>query len=88
MQSEEEGYKEALRRAMAAGDPAGEDAREACRLHRDWLLHYWSRDMVTPEAHIGLVESYGKDERFTAYYEAVTPGCAAFFAQAVRHFYA
>ena len=88
MQSEEEGYKDALRRAMAAGDPAGEDAREACRLHRDWLLHYWSRDMFTPEAHIGLVESYGKDERFTAYYEAVAPGCAAFFAQAVQQFYA
>ena len=88
MQQEERGYQEALRRAIAAGDPAGEDAREACRLHGDWLLHYWSREMFTPEAHIALVESYRQDERFAAYYEAVAPGCADFFARAIRCFYA
>ncbi len=88
MQREERDYQEALRRAIAAGDPAGQDAREACRLHRDWLLHYWSREMFTPEAHIALVESYSQDERFAAYYEAVAPGCADFFARAIRCFYA
>lgn len=88
MKSEEQGYKDALRRAIAAGDPAGEDAREACRLHRDWLLHYWSEAMFSQEAHIQLVEAYSQDLRFAAYYEAVAPGCAEFFAKAIRSFYA
>ena len=43
--------------------------------------------MLTDEAHIQLVEMYGQDERFTAFYEKIAPGCAAFFAQAVRAFY-
>ena len=77
----------ALLRAMAAGDPAGADAREACRLHRDWLLHYWTPEMMTEEAHTGLVEAYSRDERFAAYYEKIAPGCADFFAQAIRAYY-
>ena len=87
MKTEEEGYKAALRRAAEAGDPAGEDAREAVRLHAAWLAHYWPQGAVTPQAHIGMAEMYTQDERFTAYYEAVVPGCAAFFAKAVKAYY-
>ncbi|MCI8438166.1 MAG: MerR family transcriptional regulator [Oscillospiraceae bacterium] len=87
MKEEEAGYQAALLRAMAAGDPAGADAREACRLHRDWLLHYWTPEMMTEEAHTGLVEAYSRDERFAAYYEKIAPGCADFFAQAIRAYY-
>lgn len=87
MQEEEKGYQAALLRAMQAGDPAGEDAQEACRLHRAWLGRCWTPEMLTDEAHIQLVEMYGQDERFTAFYEKIAPGCAAFFAQAVRAFY-
>lgn len=87
MKAEEAGYQEALRRAIAAGDPAGEDARDACRLHKAWLLHYWTEEMFSPEAHMGLVEMYGQDQRFCAYYDAVAPGCADFFAKAVRAYY-
>lgn len=87
MQAEEKGYQAALLRAMEAGDPAGEDAQEACRLHRAWLGRCWTPEMLTDEAHIQLVEMYGQDERFTAFYEKIAPGCAAFFAQAVRAFY-
>lgn len=87
MSEEEAGYQAALLRAMEAGDPAGADAREACRLHRAWLLHYWTPEMMTDEAHIGLVEGYSQDERFTAYYEKIAPGCAGFFAQAIRAYY-
>ena len=87
MQEEETGYQEVLRRAMAADDPAGTDAREACRLHRAWLLHYWTPEMLTPQSHTDLVDMYGQDERFTAYYEKVAPGCAAFFAKAIRAYY-
>ena len=87
MKTEEEGYKTALRRAVEAGDPAGEDAREAVRLHAAWLAHYWPKGAVTPQAHIGMAEMYTQDERFTAYYEAVAPSCAAFLAKAVEAYY-
>ena len=87
MKTEEEGYKAALRRAVEAGDPAGEDAREAVRLHAAWLAHYWPKGAVTPQAHVGMAEMYTQDERFTAYYEVVAPGCAAFFAKAVKAYY-
>ena len=85
MEGEEAGYKAALRRAIAAGDPAGEDAREAVRLHAAWVSHFWQT--LTPAAHVDLVDMYGQDQRFTDYYENVAPGCAAFFAKAVRACY-
>ena len=87
MSREESGYKEALRRAMAAGDPAGADAREAVELHGAWLSRFWQPGAVTPQAHVALVEMYGQDQRFTGYYEAVAPGCAVFFAEAARRYY-
>lgn len=84
---DEEGCKAALRRAVAAGDPAGEDAREAVRLHAAWLAHYWGEGKVTPEAHVGMAVMYTQDARFTAYYEDVVPGGAAFLAEAVKAYY-
>ena len=87
MKEEEAGYQAALLRAIQSGDPAGPDAREACQLHRAWLLHYWTPEMMTERAHIGLVEGYSHDERFTAYYEKIAPGCAGFFVQAIRAYY-
>lgn len=84
---DEEGYKAVLRRAVASGDPAGEDAREAVRLHAAWLAHYWPAGKVTAEAHVGMAVMYTQDERFTAYYEKVAPGCAVFFEKAVRAYY-
>ena len=86
-QADEEAYKIALRRAVEAGDPAGEDAREAVRLHAAWLAHYWPKGKVTPQAHMGMAEMYTQDTRFTAYYEKVAPGCAAFFEKAVKAYY-
>ena len=87
MQEEEAAYKAALRKAAAAGDPAGEDAREAVRLHAAWLAHYWPEGAVTPKAHIAMAEMYTQDQRFTDYYEQVAPGCASFFAEAVKSYY-
>ena len=83
----EEAYKAALRRAAAAGDSAGADAKEAVRLHAEWLGHYWAKGAVTPEAHTGMAEMYVQDQRFTDYYEQVAPGCAAFFLEAVKAYY-
>ena len=87
MQEQETGYQAALKRAIEKNDPEGEDAREACRLHKAWLLHYWTPEMLTEQAHIGLAEMYVQDERFTAYYEKIAPGCAEFFRRIIRAFY-
>lgn len=84
---DEEAYKAALRRAAESGDPASEDAREAVRLHAAWLAHYWPKNAVTSAAHIAMAEMYTQDERFTAYYETVVPGGAAFLAGAVKAYY-
>ncbi|GGE34653.1 hypothetical protein GCM10011391_11680 [Pullulanibacillus camelliae] len=35
------------------------------------------------EAHAGLAQMYGDDERFTAYYDAVRPGATAFLREAI-----
>lgn len=87
MKAEEEGYQAALRRAAASGDPAGVDAQEAVRLHGQWLGHFWKPEAVTPQAHIALIEMYGQDPRFADYYEAIAPGCTAFFAKAAQAYY-
>ena len=76
-----------LLRAMAADDPAGEDAREAVRLHAAWLARFWPPESVTPQAHVGMAELYVQDRRFTDYYEKTAPGFAAFFLRAARAYY-
>lgn len=86
-QKDEEGYKAALRRAVQTGDPSGEDAREAVRLHAAWLAHYWPEGAVTPKAHTGMAEMYVQDQRFAAYYDEVAPGSAAFLMAAVKAYY-
>jgi DNA-binding transcriptional MerR regulator len=73
---------EALRATFEQGDPASPLARRACELHKEWLCIYW--DDYCKEKHIGVAEMYVADPRFTAYYDAVAPGCAAFLRDAVR----
>ncbi len=48
-------------------------------LHKEWLCFYWNH--YTKEAHLGLAQMYVDDSRFRAYYDAVAPGCAAFFTR-------
>ena len=69
----------ALAAAVRAGEaPDGPEGRRIAELHKQWLCFTWPK--YTPKAHLGLAEMYVADERFTAYYDAETPGCAAFFA--------
>lgn len=71
-----------LEAAVAAGaDPAGEEGRAIAQLHRQWLGYTWPS--YSAPAHLGLVEMYVADERFTAYYDARRPGCAAFLRDAI-----
>ena len=73
-----------LREAFLSNDPTGTLAQKACQLHKDWLLNYWSD--YSKEAHLGLVQMYVDDERFTAYYDRIAPGCALFLRDAMKIF--
>ena len=73
-----------LKAAFEQGDPGSELARKACALHKKWLSFYW--DHYSKEAHRGVAQMYVDDPRFTAYYDAVAPGCAVFLRDAVRIF--
>ena len=75
---------EALKQAFANGDPAAPLAQEVCRLHKDWLCHFWNT--YSEEAHIGVTQMYVDDPRFTAYYDKIAVGCAAFLRDAVLIF--
>lgn len=77
-----EELNETLRGAVATGDPQGELAQKAAGLHKQWLTFTWPQ--YSAEAHRGLVQMYVDDERFTAYYEAIAPGGAAFLRDAVN----
>ena len=76
---------DALREAMAAGDPACAAAQRACALHREWLTAYWGKAKYSKEAHLGLAGMYVSDPRFCAYYDReAAPGAAAFLLSALR----
>lgn len=77
-----EQVNEAIGIAYKNGDPSSDLAQKACELHKEWLLHYWPQ--YTKEAHMGLVQMYVDDERFTAYYDKIAPGCAVFLRDAMR----
>ena len=53
-------------------------------LHRQWLCRVWPDGTYTKDAHRMMGEMYVGDERFRAYYEAIVPGCAAFFRDALN----
>lgn len=73
-----------LKAAFEQGDPGGELAQKACALHKKWLSFYW--DHYSKEAHMGVAQMYVDDPRFTAYYDAIAPGCAVFLRDAVQIF--
>lgn len=72
-----------LAQAVRQGtEPASEAGAELARKHRDWLCAYWPS--YSREAHLGLCQMYLDDARFTKYYDANQPGCAAFLQKAVQ----
>jgi len=75
---------ETLRAAFEQGDPQGEIARKTCELHKLWLCLFWDR--YSKEAHVGVAQMYVDDSRFTAYYDKIAPGSAAFLRDAVKHY--
>jgi len=68
---------------MASGAPA--DSPEAMALaeeHRQ-LISRWFYD-CSYEIHTGLADMYVADPRFTAYYERIRPGMAAYLNEAIH----
>lgn len=74
---------------MASGAaPEAKEAMDLAEEHRQQICSFYYR--CSYEIHTGLGEMYVADERFTATYEAVRPGMAAYLrdailANAVRH---
>lgn len=73
---------ETIKAAFNAGDPASNLAQKACELHKKWLLNYWKH--YSKEAHMAVVQMYVDDERFTAYYDSIAPGCAVFLRDSMK----
>lgn len=71
-----------LKSAIELGDPASEIAQKACELHKQWLGYFGTP--YSKEIHINLAQMYVDDPRFKANYEAIAPGCAEFFRDAIR----
>ena len=80
-------FSDSLKKAAVSGDPACEDARDACRIHRQWLSYFWVEKMFTPQAHINLSEMYCSDTRFQDSMEALAEGRAEFFKKALKLYY-
>lgn len=81
----EKEIRDKLAAAVKAGaDPAGEVGLDVAMLHKTWLSHSWENAMYSPDAHRELAAMYTEDERFTAYYDRVVPGCAAFLRAAIE----
>lgn len=73
-----------LEQAVQNGEqPEGEAGRRITALHKTWLGMTWRE--YSAEAHRGLAEGYVEDERFTAYYDRNTVGCAKFLRDAIAH---
>ena len=72
---------ETLSEAFKDGDPASKIAQKAADLHKQWLTYYWTE--YSKEAHAGIAQMYVNDERFTAYYDRLQPGTAAFLRDAI-----
>ena len=71
-----------LKTAFDSGDPAGELAQRACDIHRQWLCVFYPN--YSKEYHKGLGEMYVTDERFSANYDKLAPGCTEFFRDAIN----
>lgn len=72
-----------LKEAFEQGDSASELAQKACDLHRQWLCMFWKEGTYSKEAHKAFAEGYVADERFTAYYDKIAPGCTEFLRDAI-----
>jgi DNA-binding transcriptional MerR regulator len=71
-----------LAAAMTAGLPVdGPEAMDAAEAHRAQITTWFYP--CSTEMHVGLAEMYVADPRFTATYESIAPGLAAYLRDAI-----
>lgn len=75
-------FEQTLLQAFNSGDPAGELAKRACELHKQWLCVYYPG--YSAEYHMALGEMYAADERFRANYDKLAPGCTEFLRDTIN----
>lgn len=79
-----EQIQEKLEAAVRSGvSPTGDEGREITDLHRRWLTVTIKN--YDANQHKGIAALYVADQRFTAYYDKNTSGCARFLCDAVQH---
>lgn len=80
-QREGQAVSEGLAEHLAAGTPVADRAvRDLVARHHAWVARFWT---PTAEAYRGLGAMYVDDARFTATYDAVAPGLAAYLRDAI-----
>lgn len=84
MQETEAQFIKELLLAMDENDIEGGHAKEAVKLHKQWLSYSWPS--YSNQAHQGLAEMYVSDPRFTAYYDKHRDGATQFLHDAI-HFH-
>ena len=70
-----------LNEAFETGNPAGEIAQKAAKLHKEWLSFTWPT--YSKKAHIALAQMYVDDERFTNFYDKKQAGLTKFLRDAI-----
>lgn len=65
-------------------NPTSQKALELCRLHEQWIKHYWTT--YSKEGHLALVQMYTEDQRFTAYYDKVGKGATSYLLEAMTNY--
>jgi DNA-binding transcriptional MerR regulator len=81
IQAEGDAVNADLAAAMAAGTPVTDAGVQAIvARHHAWVGHFWTPGR---EAYTNLGQMYVDDERFTATYDAVAPGLAAYLRDAI-----
>ncbi len=75
-------FEKTLKAAFDKGEPAGDLAMQACDLHRQWLTVFYPK--YNKEYHKGIGEMYVADERFSANYDKLAPGCTEFLRDAIN----
>lgn len=73
-----------LNRAVQEGKTyESEEAREIVENHKEWISKAWNK--YNKDAHKGVAEMYVADERFTAFYDKETSGCAKLLRDAIHY---
>ncbi len=82
IRAEAEAIVHELARLLRDGEPAtGAKARAAAERHRRHIAHWFYA--CSPDMHRALGEMYVSDERFTAGYERIASGLAAYVRDAI-----